>query len=200
MIIKKHFLFIFIFGLVFTTFIVGCGEDDEEPDVDDTLVHGSWEIETVDGITFEQAFNVGVGVQEGLELDAELIANDWEFNEDGTWSWYFEFKTEANISEPVYSIKSHQDYTVNGTYTVDGSNMTVTEKDVILNSDVTLEPEETLELLGLNGEMLEAQAEQDLEKTSSEILFDEEIDCTWSVDDDKLTLTHPDGVIVLKKK
>ena len=77
--------------------------------------------------------------------------------------------------------------------------MTVTEDDVKLNADVTLEPVEFLESQGLNAAILEAQAEQDLEETSSEVLYDGEIDCTWGVQDDILTLTHPKGVLVLKK-
>ena len=56
-----------------------------------------------------------------------------------TWSWHFEFKTELNFQEPVYSIKSHQDYTVNGMYTAEGSTLTLTEEKTVLNAEVMLE-------------------------------------------------------------
>lgn len=197
---KKHVIFTLLLGLFFGVIIIGCGEDEEEPEVDETLVIGSWEIESINGKTFQQAFGSDVEEQEGLEQKLELVANDWKFNDDGTWSWYFEFKTESKFSDPVYSIMSHQDYSVNGTYTVDGANMTVTEGDEKLNAEVTLDPAELLESQGFNAEVLEAQAEKDLEDASSEVVFDGEIDCIWGVQDGILTLTHPKGVIFLKRK
>lgn len=203
MTIKKYVKLSLLLTLFFGVIIIGCGgddEDEEKPEVDETAVIGSWEIESINGRTFRQAFSRDVEAQAGIEEKLELIANDWEFNDDGTWSWYFEFKTESNFSEPVYSIMSHQDYSVNGTYTVDGANMTVTEGDVKLNTEITLEPADFLESQGSNAEILEAQAEQELEAASSEIVLDGEIDCSWGVQDDILTLTHPEGVLVLKRK
>ena len=79
MTIKKGFLFALILGLAFTTFIVGCGGDEEndKSDVDESLIIGSWEIESVNGSTFQEAFSRDVEAQEGLEQKLELVANDW---------------------------------------------------------------------------------------------------------------------------
>lgn len=52
------------------------------------------------------------------------------------------------------------------------------EGDVKLNADITVDSAELLEAQGLNAEILEAQAEQDLEDASSEVVYDGEIDCT----------------------
>ena len=202
MIWKKFCVLTLILGFIFSLMLIGCGDDDDDKvddKVGDTSYLGSWEIVTINGATFEEAFTADD--QEGLEQSVELISNDWVFNADGTWSWHFEFKTTSDFHEPVYSIKSHQDYNINGMYTAEGSTLTLTEDDVELNAEVTLDdPEEYLESQGLSKEALETQAKEDLEKSVSETLFKGETDCTWDVQDNVLTLKGSDLDIVLKKK
>ena len=92
--------------------MVGCGGDDDDNDW-----VGTWEIETVDGESFEQAF-----AEEGVNVS--IVTNNWTFNDDGTMETEFAMKFE--VKEEGFEFSGEGSIKVMGTYTLSGSNYTLT--------------------------------------------------------------------------
>ena len=97
--------------------ITGCGDDDND-------WVGTWAFETVDGQ------NVVQGLQEQEEgVNISIVTNNWTFDNDGTFEAEMGFKIEdkAGGSESIITISDK----ITGTYSLSGSNYTLTMKGTL---------------------------------------------------------------------
>ena len=163
-VIPRSFLWLVSIWAVLTIGIIGCGGDD-----DDNEWVGTWAIESIDGESIEQAFAEG----EELGIDFSLVANSWTFNNDGTMEAELGIKFE--VKEEGLAISGQVSMKIMGTYSLSGSNYTLTPTEV--------------EGTGL--------FEGDVEPIGP---TDEDTG-TWSRSGNTLTLNSDDGsTIVFKKK
>ena len=103
--IPRSFLWLVSLCAVLSIGIISCGRDDDNSDW-----IGTWAVETIDGQTYEQAF------EEELGEKGSVVTNNWTFNDDGT----IEAEIAVRVSGEVSSSK------IMGTYSLSGSNYTVT--------------------------------------------------------------------------
>ena len=97
--------------------ITGCGDDDND-------WVGTWAFETVDGQ------NVVQGLQEQEEgVNISIVTNNWTFDNDGTFEAEMGFKIEdkAGGYESIITISDK----ITGTYSLSGSNYTLTMKGTL---------------------------------------------------------------------
>ena len=163
-VIPRSFLWLVTLCVVLIIGMVGCGGDD-----DDNEWVGTWEIESVDGQNVEQNFAEGFG---DAETDLSITANDWTFDSDGMMEVEFGMKFE--VKEGGFELSGEGSIKIMGTYTLSGSNYTLTPTE--------------LEGTGLfEGETTVFGSDEDTG--------------TWSRSGNTLTLNSDDGsTIVLKKK
>ena len=135
--------------------VLSIGSISCEGDGDDNNWIGTWAVETIDGQTYEQIFE-----EEGK---TSIVTNNWTFNDDGTM--------EAEVALQISGAVSL--YEMMGTYSLSGSNYTVTAT--------------TAEKTGFF---------ETYPSVSSAVYTG-----TWSIKESTLTLSRDDGTIaVLKKK
>ena len=160
-VIPRSFLWLISFYAILIIGIIGCGGDD-----DDNEWVGTWSLETIDGESLEQDFG-------DAEIDFDITANEWTFDDDGTMEVEFGMKFE--VKEQGLAFSGEGSMKITGTYSLSGSNYTLTPTNV--------------EGTGL--------FEGDVEPVGP---TDEDTG-TWSRAGNTLTLNSDDGeVIVFKKK
>ena len=164
-VIPRSFLWLVTLCAILIIGIIGCGGDE----ADDDWV-GTWEIDTIDGQSLDQSFAEDFG---DAETDLSITANDWTFDSDGMMEVEFGMKFE--VKEGGLTVSGEGSMKMIGTYTLSGSNYTLTPTEV--------------EGTGL----FEGEVE-------SVGLTDEDTG-TWSRTGDTLTINSDDGnTIVFKKK
>ena len=109
----RLFLVLVSLYAVFIVGLSGCGDDDND-------WVGTWSLETVDGMSFEQSFS-----EEGIKVS--VVTNSWTFNSDGTIEAELAFKVEAK--EGGSEITATTSTKVMGTYSLSGTNYTVTMEE-----------------------------------------------------------------------
>ena len=142
----------------------GCGGDDDENEW-----VGTWAIDSTDGESIEQTFAEG----EELGIDFSIDPNRWTFNDDGTMD--VEFGVAFETEEQGFVISGQGSIKIMGTYSLSGSNYTLTPT--------------TVEGTGI------------LEGEPPPIAATDTDTGTWSREGDTLTLNSDDGsTIVFKRK
>ena len=111
--VNPHSLRLVSLCVVLIVGIIGCGGDED----DDNDWVGTWVLESVDGESFEEAFE-----EEGV--NATIITNNWTFDSDGTFETGFAIKIEVNEDGLELSGEGQIKWT--GTYSLSGSNYTLT--------------------------------------------------------------------------
>lgn len=157
----RSLLWLASFSLVFIVGITGCGggEDDENEWT------GTWNLETIDGQGYDELLE-----EEGLKVS--IITNIWTFNSDGTME--AQITSELESSEGGFEISADISVEIMGTYSLSGSNYTLT---------VTIEGDGS----GFFGNSDGTNSDEDTG--------------TWTRRGNTLTLTSDDGsTIVFKKK
>ena len=174
-VIARSFLWFVSLCAILIVGIIGCGGDDNGDDEDNEWV-GTWVVETRDGENIQVQFEAIELLAEafGEEVDIFYIDN-WTFDDDGTWHREVTMKVETADDREMASFE------LMGTYSLSGSNYTITVNDVtvIAEGDVDF--------------LEEADAETDFESGDIET-------GTWSRKGDTLTLTSDDGHVVGFKK
>ena len=174
-VIPRSFLWFLSFCAVLIIGIIGCGGDDNEDDEDSEWV-GTWAVETIDGENIQVQFEAIELLAEALGEETDISYTDnWTFDDDGTWHREVTMKVETAGDREMASSEFM------GTYSLSGSNYTITVNDVtvIAEGDVDF--------------LEEADAETDFESGDIEI-------GTWSRNGDTLTLTNDDGHVLGFKK
>ena len=115
-IIPRSFSWVVTLYAVLIIGIIGCGGDD-----DDNEWVGTWEIDTVDGESFEQTLDEEWG--EG-EVNVSVVTNNWTFNSDGTVEVESRIKIEG--AEGGSDITATISQNATGTYSLSGSTYTLT--------------------------------------------------------------------------
>ena len=165
-VIPRSFLWLVTLCVILVIGMVGCGGDDDENEW-----VGTWEMESVDGQNVEQSFAEGFG---DAETDLSITANDWTFDSDGMMEVEFGMKFE--VKEGGFELSGEGSIKIMGTYTLSGSNYTLTPTE--LEGTGFFEGEETISF---------GDADEDTG--------------TWSRSGSTLTLNNDDGsTLVLKKK
>ena len=111
-IIPRSLLWLVSLCAVLIIGITGCGGDDDDSDW-----VGTWSIDTVDGQSYEQAFE-----EEGVK--ASIVTNDWTFNSDGTME--AELAAKFEVTEEGLELSGKVSMKAVGTYSLSGSNYTLT--------------------------------------------------------------------------
>ena len=119
-VIPRSLLRLVIIYAVLIIGIIGCGGDD-----DDNEWVGTWAMETVDGESLEQDFAEDFG---DAEIDFDITANEWTFNNDGTMEAEFGMKFE--VKEQGLAFSGEGSMKITGTYSLSGSNYTLTPTEV----------------------------------------------------------------------
>ena len=91
--------------------IVSCGGGEDENEW-----VGTWALETVDGVSFEEGFE-----EEGV--NASINTNNWTFNSDGTMDVEIAMNFEAK--EEGLELSGQGSIKMTGTYSLSGSNYTL---------------------------------------------------------------------------
>ena len=118
--ISRFFLYSVSFCVVVIVGIIGCGGDDDDNDW-----VGTWEIDTVDGQSLDQSFAEDFG---DAETDLSITANDWTFDSDGMMEVEFGMKFE--VKEGGLTVSGEGSIKIMGTYTLSGSNYTLTPTEL----------------------------------------------------------------------
>ena len=115
----------FAFTLVIVTLIAGISACDQvqhlfvPPDeVEDNVWVGDWELQTIDGASLEEHFESDF---EGIDLS--VVSNRWTFHEDETWD--MEIGIDFKVAEAGIAITSSTIINFMGTYSLSGSNYTL---------------------------------------------------------------------------
>ena len=117
-VIPRSFLWLVTLCAVLIIGITGCGGDEADDDNDWV---GTWEIDTIDGQSLEQV------LAEDLEeesINFSIVTNNWTFNSDETMDAEFAVKLEVKEGDTEFSVQSS--VKVMGTYSLSGSNYTLT--------------------------------------------------------------------------
>ena len=163
-VIPRSFVWLVSIWAVLTIGIIGCGGDDDENEW-----VGTWAIDSTDGESIEQTFAEG----EELGIDFSIDPNRWTFNDDGTMD--VEFGVAFETEEQGFVISGQGSIKIMGTYSLSGSNYTLTPT--------------TVEGTGI------------LEGEPPPIAATDTDTGTWSREGDTLTLNSDDGsTIVFKRK
>lgn len=195
--------------------MIGCGEDDEMDDnvVDDMdkteitseFVGTTWQVVTVDGLTFDQLFTPADPEPE-FETEFMAGANSWTFNSDGTFTGALEFVATEKYPEPVSSMTQEITIASEGTYTADESMLSIKTHDVSVDVVVTLEPEEVWQqqIVGKTVDELEmdlaAETKKGFAPTATGALFMAGTEYIWSLEGDKLMLSADGRKMGLERK
>ena len=175
-VIPRSFLWFVSLCAILIIGIIGCGGDDNEDDEDSEWV-GTWAVETIDGENIQVQFEAIELLAEALGEERDISYTDnWTFDDDGTWHREVTMKVETAGDREMASSEFM------GTYSLSGSNYTITVNDVtvIAEGDVDF--------------LEEADAETDFESGDIET-------GTWSRTGNTLTLTSDAGMVLgLKKK
>ena len=193
-------------------FLIGCGADDDDKDDVDKMeetettidfVDTTWQVVTVNGLTFDQLFTPA---EPEFETEFMAGANSWTFNADGTFTGSLEFILTEKYPEPVSSMKQEITITSEGTYTVDESMLSIATHDLSVDVVVTLEPEEVWQqqIVGKTVDELEmdlaAETKKGFAPTATGALFKAGTKYTWSHEGDKLMLSASSQKLSLERK
>ena len=124
-VIPRSFLWLVSLCAVLILGIIGCGGEDSDGDEDDNEWAGTWSLETFDGRTLEQVLEQELGT-EGVTV--AIVTNNWTFNDDGTLEAEISFKLGNQGGDSAIAITSSTKTT--GTYSLSGSNYTLTLEDI----------------------------------------------------------------------
>ena len=116
--IPRPFLWLVTLCAILIIGVVGCGGDSDN---DDDGWGGTWEIESIDGQSYEQVFEEEFG---GNEVDVSVVTNDWTFYDDGTIEVESKIKIEGGAGGSEITATISQSAT--GTYSLSGSSYTLT--------------------------------------------------------------------------
>ena len=164
--IPRSFLWLVSIWAALIIGTIGCGGDD-----DDNQWVGTWEMESIDGESLEQSF--GEDEEFGdAEIDFSITANEWTFSDDGTMEMELGMKFE--VKEQGLEFSGQGSMKIMGTYSLSGSNYTLTSTEV--------------EGTGL------------FEGEAALIGSTDEDTGTWSRSGNTLTLNSDDGTTVVFKK
>lgn len=195
--------------------LIGCGADDdddkddvdkmEETEITSEFVGTTWQVVTVDGLTFDQLFTPA---DPEPEFESEFMAgaNSWTFNADGTFTGALEFVATEKYPKPVSSMTQEITIASEGTYTADESMLSITTHDVSVDVVVTLEPEEVWQqqIVGKTVDELEmdlaAETKKGFAPTATGALFKPGTEYTWSLEEDKLMLSADGKKMGLERK
>ena len=161
-VIPRSFLWLVSIWAILTIGILGCGGDDDENEW-----VGTWAIDSTDGESIEQTFAEG----EELGIDFSIDPNRWTFNDDGTMD--VEFGVAFETEEQGFVISGQGSIKIMGTYSLSGSNYTLTPT--------------TVEGTGI------------LEGEPPPIAATDTDTGTWSREGDTLTLNSDDGSTIVFK-
>ena len=125
--IPHSFLWLVCFCGVFITGIIGCGGDNSEEDDNEWV--GTWSLETFDGQILEQVLEKELAT-EGVTIS--IVTNNWTFNNDGTLEAEIGFKIGNQDGDSSIAITSSSK--AMGTYSLSGSNYTLTLEDIPIAS------------------------------------------------------------------
>ncbi len=110
--IPRSFLWFVSLCAVLSIGIISCGGDDGDNWI------GTWAIETVDGQSYEQV------LEEGEEVKASIVTNNWTFNDDGTME--AELAVQIESTEEGFEFSGEVSIKIMGTYSLSGPNYTLT--------------------------------------------------------------------------
>ena len=110
---------------VFILGIIGCDGENSDGDEEDNEWAGTWSLETFDGQALEQVLEQELGT-EGVTVS--IVTNNWTFNDDGTLEAEISFKLGNQGGDSAIAITSSTKTT--GTYSLSGSNYTLTLEDI----------------------------------------------------------------------
>lgn len=204
-------LMIICFTTLLIVSLIGCGEDDEiddeteETEITSEFVGTTWQVVTVDGLTFDQLFTPA---EPEPEFESEFMAgaNSWTFNADRTFTGALEFIATEKYPEPESSMKQEITLTSEGTYTADESTLSIKTHDVSVEVVVTLEPEEVWQqkIVGktvAEFEMdLAAETKLGFAPTATGALFKPGTEYTWNLEGDKLMFSVGNQNMELERK
>lgn len=126
-------LFLWLASLcaVFIIGIIGCGDGDsgDANGTDDNGWVGTWSLDTFDGQTLEQVLEQELGT-EGVTVS--IVTNNWIFDDDGTLEAEISFKLGNQGGDSAIAITSSTK--TKGTYSLSGSNYTLTLEDIPIAS------------------------------------------------------------------
>lgn len=197
--------------------LIGCGADDDDVDVDDKdddtaevtldFVGTTWQVETINGVTFDQLFQPAEPEpgEPVFETEFMLGDNNWVFNDDGTFTGALAFILTEKYPDPVSSMKQEITIASEGTYTTEESTLTIATHDLSIDVVVTLEPKAVWEqqVVGNTIEQLQndlaAETEKGFSPTATGALFKAGTAYTWSVDGDSFVLTGAIQKLALEK-
>ncbi len=197
--------------------VVGCSENDDSEEKDGDKVYSfsfvgsSWEIVSINGEMFETFFARQFETDQPDDIESEqestLISNNWVFEDNGSLTGNLAFEvSEKYPGPPASSMTQKLTQTITGIYTADEETLKITTENVNIDVDVTLEPKEVwaAQIVGKTVEQLEAdlavESKSGFEQNPSNFIFDSNIEYTWDVTGDTLTLTYSDQQMLLKKK
>ena len=121
-VIPRSFVWLFSLCAVFIIGITGCGSEDDENEW-----VGTWAIESIDGESLEQGFIEDEDFGDA-DIDFSITANEWTFSDDGTMEMELGMKFE--VKEQGFEFSGQGSMKVVGTYTLSGSNYTLTPIEV----------------------------------------------------------------------
>ena len=126
-VIPRSLLRLVLLYTVFIIGIIGCSEDDNG--TEDSEWVGTWSLGTFDGQTLEQVLEQELGV---AGVTVSIVTNNWTFNNDGTLQAEISFKIGNQGGDPAIAITSSSKTT--GTYSLSGSNYTLTLEEISIAS------------------------------------------------------------------
>lgn len=121
--VPRLFLLIVTLYGALTVGIIGCGDDDSEDD--DNMWVGTWSLETYDGQGLEQVLEQELA-PEGVAIS--IVTNNWTFHDDETLEAEISFRFGNQGSESAIALTST--LKTSGTYSLSGSNYTLTLEDI----------------------------------------------------------------------
>ena len=117
-VIPRSFLWLVTLCAILTIGIIGCGGDSDN---DDDGWVGTWEIESVDGQSYEQYFEEQLG---GGAVNVSVVNNNWTFNDDETIEVEIQIKVEGGQGGSGITATISQNAA--GTYSLSDSSYTFT--------------------------------------------------------------------------
>lgn len=111
-----------------TVGMMACGSGNDDDDDDNDWV-GTWSLATFDGQALEQVLEEELA-PEGVTVS--IVANNWMFNNDGTLEAEISFRLGAQDSDSAIALTSS--IRTAGTYSLSGSNYTLTLEEIPIGS------------------------------------------------------------------
>ena len=150
--IHRPFLWLVTLCAILTVGVAGCGGDS-----DDDGWGGTWEIESIDGKSYEQVFEEEFG---GNEVDVSIVTNDWTFYDDGTLEAEIRIKIEGGAGGSEITATISQNAT--GAYSLSGSSYTLTlEITINFLGEAETQTDEDMGTWSRSGNTLTLNSEED---------------------------------------